>query len=202
MVKVSAIVLAAGLSQRMAGGKKLFLKYGSRTILEEVLYQLSKSDVDEVIIVVNELSIHDINQIVSRDYQNYRVIENYHYKLGMTSSIQVGVSAIGEDTSGYMICLADMPKIDSSVYRNLTSAFRHYYANDSKVILAPTHHGAKGNPVIFSNSYRNDILEHQEMEGCKSIIMDNSGYLKRLEVGSDGVLLDIDTPENYDSLKA
>ena len=198
LAKVSAIVLAAGLSKRMEGGKKLFLPYGSRTILEEVLYQLSRSNVDEVIVVGSEQSIQSIRDITSRDYQSYKVIENKRYKLGMTTSIQAGVNAAGVDTSGYMICLADMPKIDFPVYNGLTSAFRKYYVDDQKSILVPVYNNRKGNPVIFSGDYRNDILNHQEMEGCRGIVQENSSHLHNVKMNSAEVLFDIDTKEQYD----
>ena len=48
---VTAIVLSAGLSQRMGNINKLLFKYKGKTIIETTLENILASQVDEVIVV-------------------------------------------------------------------------------------------------------------------------------------------------------
>lgn len=201
MTKVSAIVLAAGLSSRMEGANKLFLPFGSRTIVGEVLHQLQTSDVDELVVVSSELTNKKIQSIISELDIHCKLVINGKYQEGMTTSIQVGLNACNPNADGYMICLGDMPKIDFRIYNKLTFTFKKLYINDLRTVLVPMFRGQKGNPAVFSSYYQEVILNHQEMEGCKDIIKDNTYHLNGLEVNSRSVLLDIDTRQDYDLVR-
>ncbi len=99
-----------------------------------------------------------------------------------------------------MICLGDMPRITTEEYNHLITKFSDRLNTNPKAILLPFYKGQKGNPVIFSSVYRYDILKHREMEGCKVIVQSNSSHLIRVDMDSDNVLLDVDTPESYQTL--
>lgn len=197
MAKVSAIVLAAGLSSRMQGQQKLFLPYQGKTILEHVVSQLQASSVDEIMIVSSPLT-HDT--IDGLSLPGIRLCCNPDHKHGMTTTIQRGVELASADSDGFMICLGDMPRITTAEYDQLINAFASSYAEDSKAILLPFHQGQKGNPVIFSCSYRNQILTHQEMEGCRGIVQSNQHHLIKVPMNTDYVLVDVDTPGDYEGL--
>lgn len=197
MAKVTAVVLAAGLSTRMEGGKKLFLPYGSSTIIGEVLHQLSKSIVDEIVVVGNTSSVEELQEVILHEAADSLLISNEYYKLGMTTSIQAGISAAHAGSRGYMICLADMPKIQSSTYNEIITAFKKHYQRNSKTIVLPVFEGKKGNPAVFSGYYKQQILDHKDMEGCKGVIQDNSKFAVNFEVNSDTIFIDIDNRENY-----
>jgi molybdenum cofactor cytidylyltransferase len=50
MMRISGIVLAAGKSSRV-GQNKLLLPFKNHTVLEEVLFQLSRSQVEDVLVI-------------------------------------------------------------------------------------------------------------------------------------------------------
>lgn len=197
MARVSAIVLAAGLSSRMQGQQKLFLPYRNKTIFEQVVAELLASKASEVIIVSSPLT-HE--RIKSMSLPGITLVSNPDHTQGMTTTIQKGVQAAGQDADGYLICLGDMPRITSEEYDQLIKAFASSYAEDSKAILLPFHQGQKGNPVIFSSSYRNAILTHQDMEGCRGIVQSNKTHLTKVPMTTDHVLVDVDTPRDYEGL--
>ena len=188
MARISAIILGAGLSQRMGKENKLFLTINGKPMIEWVIESVTASSVSEVIIVGSELSMDKLEKWKSA---SVKVVENKKYKSGMTSSIQTGVNSANGD--GYMICLGDQPNIQTSTYDQLIKAFN---AHENKIVL-PFFEGRKGNPSIFPSQFRGDILQHKDPEGCRAIIQGNKSKIYKVEVSDPGVLMDIDTPQDY-----
>jgi len=194
---VSAILLAAGESKRMGKRDKRFLPYQSRPLVEHVLDQIAQSQAVEVIVVRNGQNDDSLEAL---QHERIRVIVNPDFQQGMTTSIQVGVQAASPETQGYMICLADQPLLQPSEYTQLITAFEAAFQHNPESILVPFYGGKKGNPVIFSASYRAAILTHTEMEGCKEIVQANQANLVRLSMSTPHILVDVDTPEDYAEL--
>jgi len=196
MGNVAAIVVAAGLSSRMKGAQKILLPFQGKTLLEHVVANISKAGINEIILVTNPGIHHQIPEM-----QQVKLVVNPDFKNGLTSSIQHGILACSEETKGFMICLADMPLIDSSIYYQIKESFMVSLVNDSYTISVPFFENQKGNPVIFSSAYRSQLLNHRESEGCKSIIKENFKHVVKVNLNVDSILKDIDTPSDYDSLK-
>jgi molybdenum cofactor cytidylyltransferase len=68
--------------------------------------------------------------------------------------------------------------------------------------VLPFHDGKKGNPVIFSSFYRDQILKHKETEGCKEIVQQHRQHVVKVGITSPFVLQDVDTPSDYEKLKS
>lgn len=58
----------------------------------------------------------------------------------------------------------------------------------------------KETPVIFASHYRDAILQHQEMEGCKAIVQQNKEHIHWIEMNSPHVLQDMDSAQDYERL--
>ncbi|PWT97577.1 MAG: nucleotidyltransferase family protein [Bacteroidetes bacterium] len=194
---VTAIVLAAGLSKRMEGPNKLLLTLGTKTLVETTIQKILESGVEEVIVVLG----NDAEK-VRQKIQNFpvQILVNEKFESGMTSSIQKGVNAA--TGIGYMICLADMMAIESGEYQIIKEAFLKKYSEDSKCIGQPSFGNKRGNPVIFSDYYRQEILAHQDPEGCRDIVQTNAGHVFKIEMPTNHVLLDLDTPEDFERFHA
>ena len=192
---VTAIVLAAGLSQRMGEMNKLLLQYKGKTIIETTLENILASGIDKVIVVTG----HDAEKVkpVIQHLQT-EIIHNPDYTKGMTTSIQRGIEYAKE--SGYMICLADMFMITAEEYASLKKVFEKNFTSNPKYIYLPRYNNEKGNPVIFSPYYKDAILEHKEMEGCKAIVQANKGNICWVDMPTDHVLQDMDYYEDYEKL--
>jgi molybdenum cofactor cytidylyltransferase len=196
MSKITAILLAAGFSSRMKGENKMLLPFRENSILQSTYNQLKKSKVAEVIIVggdafqrlVNELRIDSQDSIVQNDTP----------ALGMTSSIQTGLKLIKENA--FMICLGDMPTLSTYHYNMLIDCYQEAIDKDQRAIAVPSVNGQQANPVIFSQSYREEILSNVVPNGCKSVIALNKSHLVYLNTDDSQFLNDIDTLEDYDQL--
>lgn len=195
--QVAAILLAAGESRRMGKENKLFLEVKGEPMILRAIRSLLTAGVDELVIVLNPENDLLLDSFSLRGV--VRVINPDHRK-GMTTSIQKGVAACGADVAGYMICMSDQPFLEAGEYDHLLDEFRTIIEKDPAAIAVPYFQEKKGNPVIFSSAYRESILTHEEMEGCRGIIMDNASHVHRVEMPSGAIHRDIDTPDDYRSI--
>ena len=194
MVNISAIVLAAGLSQRMGDNNKLFLDFKGKPLVAHVIDQVAQSNVHQVILVTSEISIEKIQALEIGDSQ---IIINPDYQRGMTTSIQAGIENSSDKNEGYMICLGDLPLIQTETFNFLIESFSEEFRKNKEIITIPTFQGKKGNPVIFSSAYRDKILAHTEPEGCRGIIEEHQKQANQVKVSDPGILNDVDTEEDY-----
>lgn len=197
MNHLSAIVLAAGLSSRMGKENKLLLPYQERTIIRTVVENILAAGIKEVLVVVG----HEADKVTAAVSDlPVKMVVNEQYEKGMTTTIQEGVRlATG---AGYMICLSDMVMINAEEYRRMQAEFLRQLSKDAAVICLPHYKNKKGNPVIFSAAYRNAILQHKAMEGCKEIVQQNKSHIFWMEMTTHNVLQDLDYPEDYEKLKS
>ena len=192
---VTAIVLAAGSSQRMGNVNKLLLQYKSKTIIETTLENIIAAKVNKVIVVTG----YEAEKIKTAiQHLPVDIIHNDDFLKGMTTTIQRGIEHAKE--GGYMICLADMFMISAEEYVLLKKIFEKNFRSNAKYIYLPRYKNEKGNPVIFSPYYKDAILEHKEMEGCKAIVQSNKENIFWIDMPTDHVLQDMDYYEDYKKL--
>lgn len=195
MTRVSAIILGAGLSKRMGDTNKLFLPFHGKPIIESVIENVKHSEADEIIVVGSDKTMQHLKPFRSN---RVRIVKNGEHRNGMTSSIKAGVLAC--DGDGYLICLGDQPQILTSTYNKIIQSFKLAYRENNQVISAPFFQEKRGNPVIFSSDYREEILSHDQPEGCKEIIQRNANSIDVIPTDDPAILLDIDTMDDYQSL--
>ena len=193
---LSALILAAGESKRMGDQNKLCLPIGAQTLIERVVEVVAASLADEVLVVLGHEASR-IRDLLARCGVGF--VENKSYRQGMTTSIQAGVRGSRSDTAGYMIVLADQPLLETSELNQLILAFRRSGAGRASIIL-PEHRGGRGNPVIFSAHYRDELLAHPEMEGCRALVARHEQDVVRVEMETDHVLRDMDRYADYQEI--
>ena len=191
---ISAVILAAGESKRMGKQNKLLLPVAGEALLIKLIKSVCDSEVGQVIVVIG----HEAEKI-RRKLNNFPLsfVYNPNFSEGMTTSIKSGVKEVSPDCDGYMICLADMPFINTSEINKLIHAYAQNRIKEKRLIVIPVYQGHRGNPVLFSTEFREDILEHKIEYGCKGVIMKNFESVKEIEMDDDSMLLDVDTLEDY-----
>src|SRR6476660_1238824 len=115
---ITAIVLAAGSSQRMGHVNKLLLKYKSKTIIETTIENVIAAKLKNIVVVAG-YETEKIKEAI--EYLPVEIIYNPNHQKGMTTSIQVGIEHARE--GGYMICLADMFMITAEEYALMKKTF-------------------------------------------------------------------------------
>ena len=131
------------------------------------------------------------------------VIENPAWQAGMVGSAQAGAAALlarigsGEAIEACFIHHGDMPFVDSRVFSALVAAWNTFGKRD-RMAFAAARGGRAGHPVLFPVSRLPRLLDLGPGERLKSVL-EEGGYAL-VETSCDGVLEDIDTPEEYSGL--
>ena len=194
---ISAVILAAGESRRMGKQNKLLLPIGGEALLVKLVASVCASDVGQVLVVIG----HEAEKI-RRELNEFPLnfVYNPNFSEGMTTSIKYGVKVVSRECDGLLICLGDMPFINTSEINKLIHAYVKNRIKGEGLIVVPVFKRQRGNPVLFSIEFRNDILEHKKESGCKEVIMKNSDSVMEIEMDDEKMLLDVDTMEDYQSV--
>jgi molybdenum cofactor cytidylyltransferase len=189
---ISAILLAAGESNRIGQPKQL-MPFGRSTILERTIDNLLNSAVSETIVVLGYRN-EEIRQTISG--KPVKIAINPDYQQGMSASIIAGLKQVDKRARAVLIALGDQPFVDSQTITSLVEAF---IANKRGIII-PVYQGRRGNPVIFAVRYKGELLNLKGDVGGREIIKRHPDDVLEVTVNCEGVLLDIDTAENYTSI--
>ena len=189
---ISAIVPAAGLSTRM-GQNKLLMPFGDKSLIEHAVDTLKASDVDEIVVVLG----HEADQVRSRlERRRVNFVHNPDYREGLSTSVRTGMSAVAKGADAIMIYLADQPLIQPDEISRLIQAFAEA-KRAGKSIVVPFFENRRGNPVILDASYRAMVLDIVGDVGCRRIIRRYPEQVFAVQMQTDHVVRDVDTPEDF-----
>ena len=189
--KVTAVVLAAGLSQRMGDKNKLLLLINNEPMLLRTVSMLCKCNLKEVIVVTG----HEHKKVKAvLEGLDVRCVFNADYEQGQATSVQCGLEAVVSPTEGVLICLADQPAVGESEIARLIDAFNQ---RDDKEIVIPRYQGQRGNPIIISTAIRLRVLNNDEGFGCRHYIDTHPKSVKWIDVDNPAFVTDVDTQTEY-----
>jgi molybdenum cofactor cytidylyltransferase len=189
---ISAILLAAGESNRMGQPKQL-MPFDQSTIVERTIDNLLNSAVSETIVVLGYRE-QDVRKTIAD--KPVKIAINPDYQQGMSASIIAGLKQVDKRAQAVLIALGDQPFVDSQTINTLVEAF---IANNRGIII-PVYQGRRGNPVIFAIKYKGELWNLKGDIGGREIINHHPDDVLEVAVNCEGVLLDIDTAENYTSM--
>lgn len=195
--QLTAIVLAAGSSERMKSRNKLLLDFRGKPLVAHVVETVIAAGLHEVVVVLGHEGAR-LQRVLATYPVNFA--HNDRHREGMSTSIHAGVNVSSKEAAGFMICLADLPLIDPADLQRLVSAFAAAHEQDRKCIIVPFHDGRRGNPVIFSSHYKSEILAEHGLMGCRGLVKQHRRHVVDVEMETDHILVDIDTPEAYENL--
>lgn len=200
--RVAAIILAAGRSTRMGQAKQL-LRLGSTTILGRTIENVRRSAVGEIVLVLGSNAGAVRRQIPIGE--DVRVVVNREYAQGMASSLRAGLAALflGEDTQvdAALVVLADQPFVRPETLDQLANAHRRSNAEFKAQIVIPTYKGLRGNPVLLDHSVFSEVMALEGDIGCRAIFGSHAERIVKVEVEDAGILLDIDSRQDYQRLR-
>ncbi|MDX9788788.1 MAG: NTP transferase domain-containing protein [Desulfobacterales bacterium] len=186
---IAAIVLAAGLSERMGRFKPL-LPLGACRTIERVVTIFQTAGIEEIIVVTGHRGA-DVRQVMAP--LNVRCIENPNYLEGMFSSVLTGIQALPARCRKVFIHPVDIPLVRSHTVRRLVTAFK----KSSASILYPTFDGRRGHPTLIHACLAPLILEWPGLGGLRAFLKCHDADSLELPVADEAILLDLDTPQDY-----
>lgn len=189
---VAAIILAAGMSQRM-GRLKPLLPFGDKPMLARVVENLVAAQEIAPLIVVTGHAASAITAALSGYPVTFAHNENYAMG-GMLSSVQVGVRALPSNASAFFLVLGDQPTVRPATLQTLLEVWRETAAP----IVLPTHNGRRGHPVLFSSRCASEILALPTDATLKACVMRHVAETIQVPVPDESILADVDTPADYE----
>ncbi len=184
-MKINLILLAAGNSSRFQDNK-LLTTVNNKPMYMNVVEKSLKLNFNKIILVTQyeEIKVALIEGPI-------QVVMNQNSELGISHSIKLGIQTDME-ANAYMFMVCDQPfislvSIETLVYRFIKS---------NKGIACVEHEGNLGNPTIFSEKYKNELLSLEDDVGGKSIIKKHLDDLERVTIMHEIELIDIDTKED------
>lgn len=196
MARVSAVLLAAGESRRMGQRNKLRLSVEGLPLLARTVETLLASRLRDIVVVLGH-EAEGLRPMLDR--LPVTVAYNPRYREGHMTSVYKGMEALSRPCDGVMVCLSDQPLLAPQDIDMLIDAFAGLGRG---AVLVPFYRGARGNPVILAHEHCQAILKGDRKGGFKRFIDDNPGLVTAVEMASDHVVFDLDTPQDYEALLA
>jgi len=188
---VSAVVLAAGGARRL-GRLKQLLPWGGRTMIEHVVDTVLASTVDEVVVVLGCQAAAVQPALANRPV---RSVVNAAWEEGLATSLRAGLAAVSPQAEAALFVLGDQPRLTAQTIDRLLA---HYRATRCPIVV-PVYRGRRGNPVLFARSLFPELLTLQGDVGGRVLLEKQRADIAEVDVGSDEILLDVDTLEDYEA---
>ena len=185
---MEAIVLAAGYSSR-ANAFKMTLPLGQMSVLEHTISKF-EGVCSTVIVVagfhaeVIQAEIAKINHQLAYSFQ-LKFVYNENFNQGMFSSIQKGCNEV--EATNFFITPGDYPLVKKDTIQII--------ANHKGNIVIPSFHFRGGHPIKLSKEVKEKIFEADPESNLRMVL--NNYEKNYVNVEDPGVLLDVDTPEDY-----
>jgi molybdenum cofactor cytidylyltransferase len=196
---VGAVLLAAGSASRMGLRPKCLLELDGEPLIRRQLLALANAGVCDVVVVLGHYA--DRVEAAIKDLPSHRV-RNPDPDAGQISSLRVGLKAQQDDklrqVDAVLVMLADQPLIGSHDIQDLISAYAH--RPESTQVVQPTVDGLPGNPVMFSASVRDEILNSDSTIGCRQWQSAHPSRVYHWPTTNPRYRLDVDTVEDIENL--
>jgi len=192
---VEVIVLAAGRSTRMDGPNKLLAELEGKKLVRIATEQALASKASGVIVVTGHQADLVEQALAGLDV---KFVRNQEFAAGLASSVKAGIAAVPADADGAVICLGDMPLIDAGLIDRLIDDFA---ADRGHLIVVPVAGGRRGNPVLWSRRFFQELMTLDGDVGARHLIAKHSEAVAEVAVEGEGAFLDIDTPQALEAAR-
>ncbi|WP_263771984.1 DVU_1551 family NTP transferase [Propionivibrio soli] len=189
---LAALILAAGYSSRMGRFKPL-LPIAGTSVIAHVVAMLRAAGIDRIGVVTGHCAEQIEPVVVSI---GATVVRNPDYQQGMYSSIQAGIGSLLPTVDACFLLPVDIPLVRPESVAALAEAF----AQRRAPITYPRFSGQRGHPPLVSSALFAEILAGKGEGGLRELLRKHQADSADVDVLDEGVMLDMDTPEDYAQL--
>jgi molybdenum cofactor cytidylyltransferase len=189
MLRIGAVVLAAGESKRM-GFPKMLLPFRGKPILSLVLKTVIDSGIDSIIVVLGHKN-EKLIPLMEPTIADYCI--NYRFQEGMLSSVICGIKHLRQQTDAIMIFPGDQPLITVGTIKLLID---NYKITDKEIII-PVYDGKRGHPVLIGSHLIGEIEKLDPEIGLRGLSQEFPYQIHEVVTNDQGVIKDFDTYEEY-----
>lgn len=191
---IGVVLMASGFSRRM-GQSKLLLPLGGdlKPCIRLVAEALLDSGTGEILVVYHEEEIYEVLKDLP-----FLFAKNLRPELGQSESVKLGAAhAWKSEIKAIAFCVGDQPLLRATDYQRLFEAYQDGEAN----LILPSVGEETYSPVVFDLSWRGALLDLEGDRGGKSLLNSPKAIVKKVVFENKTIFMDMDTPEDYETLK-
>ncbi len=189
---LGGVILGGGYASRM-GRCKLLLPLEEHTALEHAVLTMRKSGIAHIVVVSGH---YEEKMRPSVEALGALSIYNPRYDEGMFSSVLAGLEGLPPSVEACFLLPGDIPLVKESTYRKLLGA-----RNPERPLIIPAFRGKTGHPPLFEASLIPDLLGWNGEDGLRGAFEAFAPNPLLVPVADQAILLDMDTPEDYEHLQ-
>jgi molybdenum cofactor cytidylyltransferase len=192
----AGVILAAGASSRM-GRDKALLPWRDGTFLSAAIRALQP--VTELVIVVAGANVASLSPIANAHAAFLAL--NPNPQQGQFSSLQVGLQDVlnhGRDAA--IVTLVDRPAAEVETIEQIKAAF--LASNERIWAVVPEFSGKHGHPFIIGREMIEAFLRAPVHSTARDVEHANQQHIHYLPVNDPLVIANVDTPEDFEKLRA
>ncbi len=184
------LILAAGAARRM-GRPKALLEIEGQRFLDRAVEVLRAGGCRAVYVVAADVpEVHAA--IVAAGAV---VVLNDEPGSEQLDSVKCGLRALPDDSAAVAILPVDCPLVAPTTVQALAEAAAH----TTLPVVLPMYNGVGGHPVVLRRPFYDTVLHASHPEGLSGIIIAHGHTVELMNVTDPGILVDIDTPQDYDA---
>ncbi|MBM2813454.1 MAG: mocA [Ignavibacteria bacterium] len=179
-----AIILAAGLSERMQSPKPLLKFDSQKRFIDKIFDEYLKFGCNEVIVVINHALTGQFESI-----RGIKFAVNTNPEKGRFSSIKIGVEFL-ESSNFCFIQNIDNPFVNQDVLRILNQV------KEQSDYIVPTFEGRGGHPILLNKNIIDNIKKCEKDDlNLRELLAKYKS--KKVEFNDNSILININTKEEY-----
>jgi CTP:molybdopterin cytidylyltransferase MocA len=172
------------------GRSKQLLPLGPKPVIRHCLDSVIAAGITDLVVVLGAGS-DEIRAAI--DGMPVKTAYNREPRSDMAESVRLGLREVDAASTGVLVCLSDHPLVSSETVRSLVKV----HAEHPGRIIIPFYKGRRGHPTLFPRTIIRDILNDKTL---RDVITDHAEVVRAVEVDDEGVVLDMDTPQEYDQI--
>jgi molybdenum cofactor cytidylyltransferase len=196
--KVGTIILAAGASRRM-GLPKLLLPWGETSVLGHLLQRWNRLAVSQITVVHAAGAKPLIDELDRLRFSEANRIANSTPDHGMFSSIQSAANWMGwhPNLTHWIVTLGDQPQLKDATLQSLLN----FGTRNPDKICQPMRQERRKHPVLLPKRLFRELAKTRAGD-LKMFLLEYARDLSGFQSDDAGLDFDLDTPEDYERVKA
>lgn len=184
-----AVILAAGLSSRMAGPLKPVLPLAGKTPLSRLADTFRQAGLTDILVAGGH---RQAEVAAEADRLGLRFVFNPYYESGMFSTVKAALAAVPRSCRRLLLTPADIPLFRPATVTRLLARAE---APDAPPVLYPTFGGQRGHPPCLDAALLPAVLAYGGDDGLRAALspFPQTG----VAVPDELILADMDTPADY-----
>jgi len=191
-MRVAGVVLAAGSATRM-GQNKLLLPVGEEPLVRRAVRTACAAGLAPVLVVVGPDEERVRGALAGLAFEP---VPNPRHALGMSTSLDAGISAVPADSAAAVVLLADMPFVDAGTIRAVVAL----HEKGARLVTA-RYGGVPAPPTLYDRSFFPELRGGAGEGRGREVVRRHAGEVAFVDLPASA-LADVDEAKDLERARA